>query len=56
MERFVQVIVAGGLSFVAGLWLVELFPVGSGAWVLGGGLALLGVGGLGYGIWTPLDR
>lgn len=55
MERFVQFIVGGGLGLVAGLWLVTLFGRWSTLWLLGAALVLLGVAGLGHGIWSQVD-
>lgn len=55
MERFVQLIVGGGLGLVAGLWLVTLFGRWSLLWLLGAALVLLGVAGLGRGIWSQVD-
>ncbi len=54
MERFVQAITGGGLSLVAGLWLVTLFEAGALLFLLGLVLVLFGVGGLAGGIWTGL--
>lgn len=50
MERFVQLVVGGGVSLVAGLWLVELTAMGSGTWLVGMALAVGGAGALAYGI------
>ncbi|ESP87434.1 hypothetical protein K933_14203 [Candidatus Halobonum tyrrellensis G22] len=50
MERFVALVVAGGVALVAGLWLVSLLAAGSPAWLLGVGLALVGVAALAAGI------
>ncbi|MDY7081795.1 MAG: hypothetical protein SXQ77_05165 [Halobacteria archaeon] len=55
MERFVELIVAGGLALVAGLWLVEFTEFSSLPWILGVALSLLGVGGLARGIWSEVD-
>ncbi|MFB6308771.1 MAG: hypothetical protein ABEH35_05520 [Haloarculaceae archaeon] len=46
MERFVQLLVAGGVALVVGLWLVSLFDTGSTAGLLGIGLAALGAAGI----------
>lgn len=46
MERFVRLLVGGGVALVAGLWAVKLFAVGSVPWVLGVALAAVGGGGL----------
>lgn len=50
MERFVRLIVAGGLALVAGLWLVALLERGSLPWLAGVVLALVGIAGLARGI------
>jgi len=42
MERFVMLLVAGGLALVAGLWLATLGDGGTAAWVSGVILAALG--------------
>jgi hypothetical protein len=54
-ERFVRLLVGGGLSLVAGLWLTTLSAWGSAAWVGGVALATLGVAGLGAGIWHEVE-
>lgn len=50
MERFVMLIVAGGLALVAGLWLAELGVPGSVLSIGGVALAALGVLALAAGI------
>lgn len=55
MERFVRIVVAGGIATVAGLWVAELATPVSGPWLAGVALAALGVAGLGTGIWIELD-
>lgn len=55
MERFAVAIVTGGIALVAGLWLVTLFKVTSAPWLFGGVLVVLGLGSLGWGIWTEID-
>ena len=55
MERFVQLIVAGGLVLVGALWLVDLFARGSPQWIAGVALALLGVAGVMAGIFSELE-
>jgi len=50
MERFVALIVAGGLAVVAGLWVVTLLETWSSPWLLGITLVVLGAAGLGTGI------
>jgi hypothetical protein len=54
-EQFVQLVVGGGIALVAGLWALELAAVWSAPWLLGISLALLGVAGLGYGIWSQIE-
>ena len=54
-ERFVRLVVAGGLALVAGLWVAALSTAWSPLWSLGVVLALLGVGGLAAGIRSELD-
>lgn len=55
MERFVQLIVVGGIALVAGLWLVALLERGSIAWVVGVGLALAGTASVVAGIGRELE-
>ncbi|MXV64550.1 hypothetical protein GS429_21235 [Natronorubrum sp. JWXQ-INN-674] len=55
MERFVQLIVAGGVVLVGALWLVALFDRGSILWIVGLVLAVLGSAGLGAGILWELE-
>ncbi|WP_394738956.1 hypothetical protein [Natronococcus roseus] len=55
MERFVGLIVAGGLALVAGLWLLALLELGAVGWMLGLALTVLGTGALGSGIASELD-
>lgn len=55
VEGFVKLIVAGGLAMVAGLWLKALLVPGSTGWVLGVAVALIGIGSLGWGIWSQVD-
>jgi len=55
MERFVRLIVAGGLALVAGLWISQSGPQGSAAWLVGVVLAALGVVALAVGIYSPLE-
>jgi hypothetical protein len=54
MERFVTLVVAGGLTLVAGLWTVELAPDVTLS-LAGAALALLGVAGLAAGIGDELE-
>jgi len=55
MERFVQIIVAGGLALVAGLWLRQIADPTSQAWLAGVALALVGVVALGVGISSQIE-
>ncbi len=55
MEDFVQAITVGGLALVAGLWMRTLASGGAATEVLGIGLILLGIAGLGYGLWDVLE-
>lgn len=55
VERFVWLIVGGGIALVAGLWLVAFFDAWSVAWLAGVGLALLGAGSLGSGIDSRIE-
>lgn len=56
MERFVRMILGGGIALVAGLWIATLSGTWSVPWLLGAALVLLGLGGLGGGIRSELDR
>lgn len=55
MERFVQLVVAGGLALVAGLWTVTLVEPRSGPGLAGVALVVAGVAGLAAGILVELD-
>lgn len=55
VEWSVRAIVGGGLSLVSGLWAVAIAAMWSSLWLFGGGLALLGVAGLAWGLWTELE-
>jgi hypothetical protein len=55
MERFVRLIVAGGVALVAGLWAAALFDPWSVAWLIGVGLAVIGIGGLSAGIASEIE-
>ncbi|WP_222916754.1 hypothetical protein [Natrinema sp. SYSU A 869] len=55
MERFVQLIVAGGIVLVAACWLVAFVEYGSAPWVGGIVLALLGAGAVVAGITNELE-
>lgn len=55
MERFVQLLVAGGLALVAGLWMGALLEQGTPQWAAGLILAASGVVCLAAGIWQEID-
>ena len=55
MERFVRVIVAGGVALVAGLWVVRLFEWGSTKSLAGAALVVLGACALGVGIASEIE-
>lgn len=55
MERFVQLLVAGGVASVVGLWAVALLDAGSVPWLVGLGLVVVGGVGLAGGIWREVD-
>jgi hypothetical protein len=55
VEWFVQAVVAGGITLVAGLWLTALFRVGSPPWLAGVTLAVGGVAGMTWGIYSELS-
>jgi hypothetical protein len=56
IERFVRVVVGGGVALVAGVWVVALPSPRSSPRLLGAALVLVGVGGLAAGIRNGLDR
>jgi hypothetical protein len=55
MERFAQLVVAGGLLAVAGLWGAELAAPASGVWLAAVTLAAIGCAAVLAGIWRELD-
>lgn len=55
MERFVELVVAGGLALVVGLWTVRLAGSRSAVWLGGVALVLLGLVALGVGIGRELS-
>ncbi|GCF14718.1 hypothetical protein Harman_26530 [Haloarcula mannanilytica] len=55
MERFVTLVVAGGLALVAGLWAVRLAASLSPIWLGGIVLALIGLAAIGVGIGRELS-
>jgi len=54
-ERFVRLLVVGGIVLVAGLWVSALSGRWSLPWLLGAGLAVGGACALGVGIWSEID-
>lgn len=54
MERFVTLVVGGGLAFVAGLWTVTLTAAWTPFWFTGVALAAVGLAVLVAGIRRPL--
>lgn len=55
VERFVRLVVGGGVVLVAGLWIATLSAARSPPWLLGVALVALGVGGLAVGIRSQID-
>lgn len=55
MERFVRLLVVGGVVLVGGLWLVVLSEAWSIAWLAGVALAVLGTGSLAAGIGSEIE-
>lgn len=55
VERFVQLLVGGGVALVAGLWVLVLVRPWSVLWLAGGVLVALGVAGLTGGIRREID-
>lgn len=55
MEWFVRLITSGGIALVVGLWIMTLLEAWSLPWLLGTTLVLLGIAGLGGGIWLQID-
>ncbi|WP_185911736.1 hypothetical protein [Halonotius roseus] len=55
MERFVQIIVAGGLALVAGLWGSQIVAPSSQAWLGSVAVALVGVAALVVGINSQIE-
>jgi amino acid transporter len=54
MERFVRLVVAGGLATVAGLWGIALTSRASPPWLVGILLATLGLLAMGAGTYEEL--
>jgi hypothetical protein len=54
MERFVRLVVAGGLATVAGLWGIALTSRASPPWLVGIMLATLGLLAMGAGTYEEL--
>ncbi len=55
MERFVRLVVGGGLALVAGLWTLRAFVPADAPWLLGALLVVVGTGSLLAGIASELD-
>ncbi|MFB6223741.1 MAG: hypothetical protein ABEH86_08745 [Haloarcula sp.] len=55
MERFVKLVVAGGLALVTGLWMTRFAVSLSEIWLGGVALAFLGLAALGVGIGRELS-
>lgn len=55
MERFVRLVVAGGLALVAGLWVAALTTPSSLPWLGGVGLTVAGLAGLTVGVESQLE-
>lgn len=55
MERFVGLIVAGGLALIGGLWAIAFSAAWTGVWLAGVVLAGLGIVGLSAGIASELE-
>lgn len=55
MERFVRVVLAGGLVLVAGLWAARLLEAWTIPWLAAVAVSVLGVVGLGGGIATEIE-
>lgn len=55
MERFVRFIIGGGITLLAGLWLLTLSTRLTSIWTLGLVAAMLGIGMLGAGICNGLQ-
>lgn len=55
MERFVRFIIIGGLTLLAGLWLLRLSTRMAPLWTVGLVATIIGIGILGAGIRNGLD-
>lgn len=55
VERFVHLVVGGGVCLVAGLWAMELGANSQAIWGGGVVLTVVGIGGLAAGIWTEIE-
>ena len=54
MERSIQLLVAGGIALVAGLWVLHLVPTATAGWSVGAALALSGALAIAVGIASDL--
>lgn len=50
MERFVRFIITGGITLLAGLWLIESFDRAATLWIVGVLFVVFGIGGITAGI------
>jgi hypothetical protein len=55
MERFVTLVVAGGVALVVGLWTLQLTVKGSPPWLVGVALVVAGAAALAAGIGRELE-
>jgi hypothetical protein len=55
MERFVQLLVGGGIALVAGLWCLAVFSRPATPWITGTVLVVLGTAGLVVGIANSVE-
>lgn len=55
MERFVQFVVMGGAVMLAGIWFTRFTEAWTSSWMLGAAAAVLGGGGILWGVWSQVD-
>ncbi len=55
MERFVRLILTGGIVLLAGLWILHFLSYISSIGIIGLAFTVLGSGALGAGIWDGLQ-